>query len=141
MRRVYPVIAIVVALCLLNVVYAGAKPGLGFTSTPEPTYTPEASPVPTDTPAPTYTPEVSPVPTDTPVPTAITPTAPIVPSPTEQTRAEATLPPPATATTVPLLPQSGADVHWGNFLALGMLLIIILIAFHLRHSVVAGRRK
>ncbi|GEM_PF-2108321 len=141
MRRVYPVIAIVVALCLLNIVYAGARPGLGFTSTPEPTYTPEASPAPTDTPESTYTPEASPVPADTPVPTAITPTAPIVPSPTEQTRAEATLPPPATATPVPLLPQSGADAHSGSLLAVGMLLIIILIAFHLRHSVVASQRK
>jgi hypothetical protein len=137
MRRVYPLIAIVVDFCLLNIVYAGARPGLGFTSTPEPTDTPEASPVPTDTPEPTYTL----VPTDTPAPTAVTPTAPIVPSPTGQTRAEATLPPPATATPVPLLPQSGADVHWGSLLATGMLLITILVAFHVRRSAVTGHRK
>lgn len=104
MRRICFLIAIVAALCLLHLGSVEAGPRLGFTSTPEPTYTP------TDTPSPTYTPEESPQPTDTPSPSPL-PSTPLAPTPTE--RAGPVAPPPSpTATPEPILPQSGADMGW-----------------------------
>ena len=65
-------------------------------TTPEPTATPEVTPVPSATPAPTATPEVTPVPSATPEPTA-TP----VPSPTPEPTATPEVTPVPSATPAP----------------------------------------
>ncbi len=65
-------------------------------TTPEPTATPEVTPVPSATPAPTATPEVTPVPSATPEPTA-TP----VPSPTPEPTATPEVTPVPSATPEP----------------------------------------